>query len=380
MKELIEITFWIAILGTLYSYFIYPIILLILPKCRRQRIKSESAPASISLIITARNEEHQIEEKINNSLEIKYPDGFLEIIVASDASTDATDQIVSRYADKGVKLVRVEDGKGKENAQLHAIQVALGDILVFSDVATIIPAEALLSLTNYFNDGSIGAVSSEDRLIGKDDVIEGEGAYVRYEMWVRKLESEVYSLVGLSGSFFACRKKVAENWDISIPSDFNTALNTVREGLVAVTAPDVLGYYKSISDSSKEYNRKYRTALRGMSALKTRPDVLNPLNDGKFAFEVISHKLMRWLVPWFIVVAIITNINLVNESWVYMITMQMFVIFFGLSLVGFCSKALRSKTIFGIPFFFSQVNIALMQASIDMLRGKHITVWKPSRR
>lgn len=380
MDKLSESIFWVSVYGMVYSYFIYPCILLVLPKYRHENKQKGDLPISLSLIITAHNEAHQIEDKINNSLSLQYPDGLLEIIVASDGSTDATDEIVSRYKDKGVKLISVGDRKGKENAQLHAIHAAVGDVLVFSDVATIIPDDAMIKLSTYFHDSTIGGVSSEDRVIGQDGKVEGEGAYVRYEMWVRKLESEVFSLVGLSGSFFACRKQVARLWNISVPSDFNTALNSVREGMVAVTAPDVLGYYKSISDSSKEYKRKYRTALRGMSALKACPDVLNPFKNTIFAFELFSHKLMRWLVPWFMIVAVLTNVYLVNDGLVYLFTLFIFFLFFGASIIGLFSKPLRRHAIFGIPFFFIQVNLALMHAGIDVLRGKNITVWKPSAR
>ena len=130
----------------------------------------------------------------------------MQVLVASDGSTDATNAIVRSYADRGVELLDVVYRAGKENAQKEAVQYARGDVIVFSDVATILEPRGLLEIVANFADPSVGCVSSEDRLIGQDGKPSGEGFYVRYEMWLRRLESEVHSLVGLSGSFFAARK------------------------------------------------------------------------------------------------------------------------------------------------------------------------------
>ena len=183
---------------------------------------------SVTLIVTAYNEERRIREKIENTLAIDFDSSRLELIVASDCSEDATDAIVAEYADRGVRLVRAAERLGKENAQLTAIKQAQGDILVFSDVATQIPSDSLVKLERYFADPSIGAVSSEDRFVSKDGSVAGEGAYVKYEMWLRKQESQLAGLVGLSGSFFAARKSICQEWDIHSPSDFNTALNAMK--------------------------------------------------------------------------------------------------------------------------------------------------------
>ena len=209
-------------------------------------MKNKKSQPSLSLIITAHNEADRIKEKLENTLEINYPQSLFEIIVASDCSTDETDRIVDSYVDRGVRLVRADKRKGKEYAQLCAIRQAKGDILVFSDVATKIEAEALNHLVKHFDDVLIGAVSSEDRFISQDGSIAGEGAYVKYEMWLCRLESSRGGLVGLSGSFFAARKEVCERWDISVPSDFNTALNCAQLGMVAISCSDVVGDRKSV--------------------------------------------------------------------------------------------------------------------------------------
>lgn len=199
----IEILFYVFAVLCIYSYFLYPLILKFLParKTSGSVLLKDNELPKLSVIVTAHNEELRIREKLENTLQIDYPKESLEVIVASDFSTDATDAIVESYADKGIRLVRADKRKGKEYAQLCAILASQGQILVFSDVATKIPAEALRLLVSRFSDDQVGAVSSEDQFISNDDRVVGEGAYVKYEMWLRGLESDRAGLVGLSGSF-----------------------------------------------------------------------------------------------------------------------------------------------------------------------------------
>ncbi|MEP0001176.1 MULTISPECIES: glycosyltransferase family 2 protein [Marinobacter] len=378
---MLVILFWFAAFGALFSYFIYPLILRFMP--RRPESEREHAqpgtPPAVSLIVTAHNEAHRIRDKIENCLALDYEG--LEIIIASDASSDETDQIVGEYANQGVKLARAEERKGKEHAQLQAINAATGDILIFSDVATSIPEDAIGRMVAYFNDPTVGAVSSEDRFISRDGSVVGEGAYVRYEMWLRGLESKRAGLVGLSGSFFAARKEVCqENWDIYSPSDFNTALNSARRGLVAVTAPDVLGYYQDVADASKEYQRKVRTIIRGLTALSRHPEVLNPFRFGRFAFQVFGHKLMRWAVPWFQVLLLLVSFAVAGKGGIYTLALILQLAFYGCVAAGHFMPELRMHTLVKIPYFFVQVNLAVAHATLGFLNGRRMTVWTPSKR
>lgn len=351
-----------------------------MPKRVQPDISEKSEPYSVTVIITAHNEETRIKEKILNTLELDYPKELLEILIASDASTDATDDIVREFSEQGVGLVRAEERKGKEYAQLQAIRAAKGEILVFSDVATGIDKNVLHLISERFADKRVGAVSSEDRFVSDDGHIAGEGAYVKYEMWLRQLESKVYSLVGLSGSFFAARNEVCRDWDIGIPSDFNTALNSARLGFYAVTDKEIIGYYKDIKNKKGEYARKLRTVIRGMSAVGKRPDVLNPFKFGFFAFEVWSHKIMRWLVPWFMMALLIISTLLFSEHPIYTLIFVLQLIFYGIVLAGAAVPALRENTIVKIPFYFVQVNMAIAHAAVAYVFGKRITVWSPSKR
>lgn len=376
-----EPLFYCTALLCCYSYFLYPLLLKLLP---RRAPAEASLPGGelprLSLIITVHNEAARIRAKIINTLDIDYPDGRLEVIVASDGSTDDTENIVGEFADQGVRLVCADQRKGKEYAQLCAISQASGEVFVFSDVATIIPADALRRLAGEFADDRIGAVSSEDRFISQDGTVAGEGAYVKYEMWLRRLESDRAGLIGLSGSFFAARSQVCADWDTSSPSDFNTALNCARMGLVAVSSPAVVGIYSDVKDPSLEYGRKVRTVVRGITALVRHPEALDPVRMGLFAFQVWSHKIMRWGVPWFMLMMLVVTLLLLEQGVVYQVALVLQVVFYLLALAGWLSPGVREIAVVKIIFFFVQTNIALAQAAVLYLSGKRMTTWNPSRR
>lgn len=381
---IVQILFFIGLVGVSFSYFIYPVILVLIARNNKQQtpdVINETAPLpSISFIITAFNEEAQIAKKLENTLLAEYPEDKLEIIVASDGSTDQTNSIVQGYADRGIILHPVAERKGKENAQRSAIESAKGDILVFSDVSTQIEACALQQIAKRFEHSKIGAVSSEDRFLTENGEVAGEGAYVKYEMWLRKLESQVNSLVGLSGSFFAARKEVCKNWNINVPSDFNTALNCVQHDYIAVTAPELLGFYPNLKDETKEYQRKVRTVIRGIAALFSQSFIMNPFKYKLFAFQVFSHKLMRWLVPWFLVLTFVSNLVLWDVSAFYKLSMIAQLAFYTLASTAGLSARARKSTLLKIPYFFMQVNIAIGHASLQYISGKRVTYWSPSKR
>ena len=377
-----EILFYLFAVLCAYSYFIYPVLLKLLPVRKANEIGEQSniSLPFLSLVITVHNEAGRVRQKLKNTLQIDYPSDLLEIIVASDFSTDETDSIVESYAGKGVRLVRADQRKGKEYAQLCAIRASNGEVLVFSDVATQIPVDALRLLAARFVDSQVGALSSEDRFISNDGSVVGEGAYVKYEMWLRRLESDRAGLVGLSGSFFAARREVCEHWDIYCPSDFNTALNSAKHGLVAITCPDVVGIYKDVEDASLEYRRKMRTVIRGITAIARHPEVLNPFRMGLFAFQVWSHKIMRWGVPWFMAIFLLLTLILQGYGLIYTLALWVQCIFYGLAIAGWLSKSLRKNTLIKIIFFFVQTNLSLAQATLSFLLGKRMTVWTPSKR
>ncbi len=215
---------------TVYTYIGYPLLLWVLTKIRGRDVRKSEMFPSVSVIIAARNEEDKIEQKLKNTLALDYPPDQLEVIVASDASDDATDDIVQAYVTWGIRLVRAPQRGGKEHAQGLAVAAAKGKILVFTDAATVLEPGAISLLVENFADPTVGAVSTEDLLVDTAGVPSAEGLYVKYEMWVRRLESRYHSLVGLSGSCFAIRKELCADWSPALASDFMGALRSARRG------------------------------------------------------------------------------------------------------------------------------------------------------
>lgn len=353
---------------------------------------------SVSFIITAYNEDARIKQKIDNSIPQDYPKDKLEIIIASDCSSDKTDEIVKSFKDKGVKLVRAPERKGKENAQKHAVDAAEGEILVFSDVATILKPNAISNIVDNFKDPKIGCVSSEDKFIDKDGNVSGEGAYVKYEMFLRNLESKVNTLVGLSGSFFAARREVCENWAIDLQSDFNTLLNSIKLGLKGISDPNSIGYYENIADEKKEFNRKTRTVLRGISVLMRNLSLLNPVKYGLFSWQLFSHKLCRWFVPFLLISAFISNLIIMFNSVPLFLIFILQSSFYSLALFYYywqppslqTSKPSSRNTLRAINshlsaisklcYFFIIVNTSIFAAWLKYIRGERATFWEPSKR
>lgn len=377
----LEIAFAVLVFLGAYSYLIYPLILrALLVFVGRRPVSDPGYAPSVTFIITAHNEESSIGEKIENTLALDYPRDRIEILVASDGSTDRTDEIVSEYMDRRVRLIRVEERKGKENAQRRAIGDASGEILVFSDVATRLDPDGVSKIVRGFADPSVGCVSSEDRVIGPDGKVESEGVYVRYEMMLRRLESAVHSVVGLSGSFFAARAEICRNWAPNVPSDFNTVALAARAGLRGISDPDAVGYYGAVKEPSREFNRKVRTVLRGMAALFANRDLINPFRRPLFAFMMVSHKILRWLVPFFLVAAFIVSATGVPRSGFLtgMFIVQALVYLAALSGIvsGRANKILPIR----IAAFFVLVNAAIVVAWANFLIGRRMMTWTPSKR
>ena len=365
-----------------FAYFGYPVTLATLRLFIHFKYEKSYIFPKVTLIITAYNEEKRIRQKLDNTIQLDYPKNELQIIVASDGSSDQTNKIVQEYSDKGVELLDVKDRKGKENAQKEAIKIANGEIIVFSDTATILDKNGLEEIVANFADRSIGCVSSEDKMIGTDgNTGGGEGFYVKYEMWLRKLECSVNSVVGLSGSFFAARKEVCQDFSPKMQSDFRTLLSSMRKGMRGVSDPQAIGYYHDIKDTSKEFNRKVRTVIRGLTVFFNNLEFLNFFEFGLFSYQYICHKLLRWLVPFFLILAFISNAILAIKGGLLLYVFIGHLLFYMMAFAGFIgNKKLSSIIAVKIPKFFIVVNASILVAWIKYLKGERLTMWNPSVR
>ncbi len=376
----VEWIFWGSLAFMFYAYAGYLLVLVAISVFKSRPVLSGAIQPMVTFIITAYNEEARIKEKIENSLQQQYPRQRLEIVVASDCSSDRTDEIVRSYASSGVRLIRAPERKGKEAAQKLAVSQTSGEVLVFSDVATTLPVEGIANIVKPFNDPTVGCVSSVDRFVDAQGNLSGEGAYVKYEMLLRQLETKVNTLVGLSGSFFAARRSVCSPWADDLQSDFNTLLNSMKAGLRGVSDPDSIGYYKNLSNEKKEYQRKVRTVLRGIAVLMRSLPMLNPFRYGIFAWQLFSHKLCRWLVPFAMIGAGISNILLVTHSTVYGVLLLGQSLFYATAIAYAGFSWMPKNSLLRLPSFFVLVNLSILDAWMRYWRGDRVFRWEPSKR
>jgi len=257
---------------------------------------------------------------------------------------------------------------------------ATGEVIVFSDVATSLDFMGLKEIVANFADPSVGCVSSVDRVIDRHGKPCGEGFYVTYEMWLRNLESQVNSLVGLSGSFFAARKEVCRDFSGDMQSDFRTVLNSMKLGLRGVSDPNAVGYYQDISDSKKEFDRKVRTVLRGLTVFCRNLEFLNVFRYGLFSYQYFCHKLLRWLVPLFLFTALVSNAILGLRSIPYAFLFLTQFIFYGIAIKGWSAKSPPAHAVLKIPLYFVTVNAAILVAWWRYMAGKRMVMWAPSER
>jgi hypothetical protein len=373
-----ELTLWACGLFVVYAYAGYPVLLYALSSVWGRSVHRSDGTPRVAFVIAARNEAARIREKIENTLAVRYPDALLEIVVASDCSDDGTDDIVREYADRGVRLIVSGERKGKEHAQALAIAATDSEILVFSDVATRLDNDGVAQIVANFGDPTVGCVSSVDVLAGEAGRGGGEGAYLRYEMWLRSLESKLGSVVGLSGSFFAARRVVCSPWPTDIPSDFNTLTNTLRHGMRGVSDPLAIGRYPDLADPAAEYRRKVRTVARGIAGLGRNIDVLNPLRHGVASWQLLSHKLCRWVVPFALAGLLAANMVLALGAGRYVLLGVAQVACYGVAAYAIYRR--RSRGVVRWLAFFVLVNVSIFSAWVDVVRGRRYAIWQPSRR
>ena len=377
---MLDAIFISSIFFIFYSYIGYPLSLILLGWINRKEVMKGELITDVTIIITAYNEEKRIRQKIENTLAIEYPQERLQIVIVSDGSTDATNDIVNGYGNSKIQLLALKNRTGKENAQKEALKFVHGEIVVFTDIATMIEPSGIRKIVSNFTDPTIGCVSSEDRFLGRGGAPSGEGFYVRYEMMLRRLESRVNSLVGLSGSFFAARKTVVQDFQGDMQSDFRTLLNSVKLGLRGVSDPEVTGSYLDVSDPDREFDRKIRTILRGLTVYFRHMEFLNVFKYGVFSYQYFCHKLLRWLVPFLLVSAFVANLFLSKASNTYFVLLTVQLVFYGIGILGWLSKKYRSINIIKIPFYFLTVNMSILIAWWRYLRRERIVMWTPSER
>ncbi len=374
-----EVLLWASLCLILYGYLGYPILISIIYKISSHPIKKDPAfLPTVSVIIPAHNEVKIIEKKLNNALEIDYPKDRLEIIVASDASTDGTDEIVKGYEDRGISIIRLEPRGGKNRAVNAVVPQAKGEIAVLCDANIMFDPLAIRNLVRNFADPVVGCVCG--RKIYQDNEAmatgKGEGLYWRLEEYLKRCESAAGSVTGADGSMYAIRRELFVPFDIALMDDFLISLNIFQKGYRIVSEPEARAFEKATTLASDEFRRKNRIVATTIRSLTRYPHFLNPFRSGRMAWQIWSHKICRWLVPFFLFTSAVALVSLaIQGRYVWMATAAALLLLAG-GIGGLLQRAGKPSGGFSLPFYFLLVNAAAMVGWVKYLVGKVETTWK----
>lgn len=382
MSNVVEVIFWLSVAAVGYAYVGYPVLLALISKIKPKPVHSADWTPSVSVIIAAYNEERDLATKLENTLALDYPKSQLEIIVTSDCSSDRTDEIAKSFASRGVRLHRQPERHGKTAAQNAAVTIARGEIIIFSDATTHYQPDIVRLLTPAFADQSVGCATG--RVIYQDEKSSSVGAgtqsYWNYEFFLKKHESNVCSLIGVCGCMYAVRKSAYVPLYNDACSDFIIATTMVEQGLRAVYIPEAVCMEEPNRQAKRELAARVRIISQTFADLWRNRSVLNPLRSGFYAVQLWSHKIMRYLVPVFLIAIFITSGFLTPRNAFYAALFVAQVAFYFAALVSALLEKLGwSVRLLALPQYFVITNLASLIAFVKFVSGESYTRWEPHR-
>jgi cellulose synthase/poly-beta-1,6-N-acetylglucosamine synthase-like glycosyltransferase len=360
----------------------YPVVLWATAAIRRKPVRRDAVTPPVSIVICAYNEERDIARKLDECLAADYPAEQLEIIVASDGSTDGTDDIVRGYAPR-VRLLRVEGRGGKTVAQNAAVREARGDILVFSDVTTVYTPATVREMIANFADPAVGCVGGDLHYEKepRNTSAEGRALFWGYERRLRLWESDVHSIIGVAGCVYAMRRELYQPLDAAAISDFVQPGRVTERGWRTVLEPRALAFEPVESRSlGEELYRRARVITRGLRGAFTMPALLNPLRHPWFATLLWSHRVLRWLVPVFLLLLLAASVPLAARGPAFQAVLAAQLAVYGVGGVAYGLERLRVRLpgLF-IPLYFCVVNLAPLVALAWLVRGEKKVAWETGR-
>jgi cellulose synthase/poly-beta-1,6-N-acetylglucosamine synthase-like glycosyltransferase len=379
-----KILFWTSAAAVFYAYLGYPLLLILADRFRRREVRRGACEPRVTVIITAYNEERDLAAKLENTLALDYPREKLEVVVASDCSTDGTDDIVRTFAARGVRLHRQPQRLGKTAAQNAAVELACGEVLLFSDATTFYRPDVLRAIVPNFADSSVGCVAG--RLLYLDPAAEGSNvgrgarAYWDYEVFLKERESRVNSLIGVSGCLYAVRRAAYVPLYHEACSDFIIATKMVEQGLRAVYEPAAVCTEETNRRPGKELRMRVRVITQTISDLSRHRAMLNPLRGGFYAVQLLSHKVARYLVPFFLVAAFASAAWLAPRSLFYAAAFAAQVCLYLAAAASWAlARAGVESRLLSLPQYFVLANVAAVIACYEYSRGERYASWEPVR-
>lgn len=384
MLQVAEIVFWTSLSIVFYTYAGYPLLLLVLVNIKKKiwkpRVYKADIPdlVPVTLIVAAFNEEKIMRTKIANTLQLDYPQEKFNIIFVTDGSTDGSNAMIKQFP--AIKLLYEPERRGKLAAMNRAVRHVEGGILIFSDANTVLNSDCIHKLVRHFNDPRVGGVAGEKRIISEDGVAGGEGTYWKYESLLKRLDSDLYSVVGAAGELFSIRSALYTplNEDI-ILDDFVQSLKLCEKGYVVRYEPDAFAGERASSTLAEEKERKIRISAGGFQAIRKLKGLLNIFRYGILSFQYISHRVLRWtLCPLSLVLALISSgyLYMYASDSIYKAAVVLQVIFYLLAVAGLF---LRWRILY-LPFYFCFMNYCVFAGFLRFVQGRQPAAWQKAER
>lgn len=387
MLPFIESVFWTSLFLVFYTYLGYGMVLIALVLVKRLFRKPGPVPAfypELTLVVPAYNEADCIGEKVANSFALHYPSEKIRYLFISDGSTDGTTEILS--ATPGIRLIADPERRGKIERLNQAMTEVDTPVVVFSDASTMLHPDALGQLVRYFADPEVGAVAGEkrvraDRSAGAAGA--GEGIYWKYESLLKRLDSELKTVVGADGGLFSMRTDLYEPVEKdTVLDDFMISMRLTAKSYRVVYEPAAFALESPSFSVKEEMKRKIRICAGGFQSMGRLSALLNPFRYGLLTFQYVSHRVMRWTVaPLCLLLLLVTSLALYPTSPFYRAVVFGQVFFYLLAGIGFLleSRRVRVKAFF-IPFYFSFMNFSVFLGLARYLQNSQSQLWEKARR
>lgn len=371
----ILIAFWTAVAVILYTFFGFPLLLAGLARLFARPVQKAAVQPRMTLLIPAYNEAAVIAQKIDNSLAQSYPADKFEVVIVADGSTDETVAIAQQYANRGVVTHFEPERRGKATAVNRIMPRLSSDIVVFSDANTMLDANTLAAIAPNFADPDVAAVAGEKQVLDG-----GEGLYWRYESALKRLDSQLGSVMGAAGELFAVRRQLfAPPEPDSIIEDFVMSMRLVADGWRVVYEPTAVAREAPSSGLNADWQRRTRIAAGGFQSIRRLTPLLDP-RRGWVWWQYVSHRVLRWAVtPFLLPLVFGLNLLLLKRPF-YQLTAGAQVLFYGAGLVGyFQARNGRSRGLLHTIFFFCLTNLAAIVGFWRYVTHSQPVTWQKVR-
>lgn len=371
----------LAAFALFYVYAGYPLLLAMIGLFIRRRRPEPGYCPQISVLIAAYNEEAAIERKIQQTLALEYPAEKIEVLILSDCSTDRTDEMVNSFPDRRVRLVRMSERRGKTHAQNQGIRQAGGEVIIFSDATAVYHPKALLYLACNYQDAAVGAVSGRYQYFDPGEQSPtglGSVAFWNYENLIKKLQSRIRTITGCCGCIYSVRKAAYTDLADDVISDLVQPLQAIRKGYKVLFEDRALAYEETTQSTAQEFAMRVRVVTRAMRGLLSVSDLLKPWKFAWPAFQLWSHKVLRWMVPLFLIALLAANVMLL-DSPIYRVALAAQLFFYAAAILNMLVPVHRKWKPLGIPLFFCTLNAAALMSMVEICRGRKYVTWQTVR-